>query len=238
MDLITGKYQGPKVAESDDEILHQITCGLNYLHGCKPPIIHRDLKPENILISKPTEVESPKIKLADFGFSRTCSPDRSTEYLSNEKQGYSGNVKRPGSHGWRSPEIEGSTTFTKQSDIFPLALIFVITITRGRHAFDDYDPRKKQEKDVETMRKRIYRMYTKKEPMSLKKENFVDPRVYNLIADMLDYDHTKRPTTEEILQSLKNTNPPLDFTYVDVDELQVFWFPVLSKFHEKFYTML
>ncbi|PFX25231.1 putative serine/threonine-protein kinase [Stylophora pistillata] len=41
--------------------------GLMYLHSLDPPISHRDLKPDNILL----EIRSLRVKLADFGLSRT-----------------------------------------------------------------------------------------------------------------------------------------------------------------------
>ena len=43
-------------------ILHDITKGLSYLHGFKPPIIHRDLTARNVLITS-----SMHAKIADLG---------------------------------------------------------------------------------------------------------------------------------------------------------------------------
>lgn len=50
-------------ATDSAEIIFQVACGLDYLHGKN--IIHRDLKPENILID-----HFKKIKLADFGWAK------------------------------------------------------------------------------------------------------------------------------------------------------------------------
>jgi serine/threonine protein kinase len=71
---------------------------------------------------------------------------------------------------WSSPEMldSANSTFTKESDIFPLALIFVITMSRGRHAFDDYNPRNMEEtteQKNDRIKKRHDRMYKEKQSM-------------------------------------------------------------------------
>ena len=47
-------------------ILHDVCCGLHYLHTRNPPIIHRDLTPNNILLCSHL-----RAKIADLGVART-----------------------------------------------------------------------------------------------------------------------------------------------------------------------
>ena len=46
-------------------ILHDVCCGLHYLHTRKPPIIHRDLTPNNILLCS-----HHRAKITDLGVAR------------------------------------------------------------------------------------------------------------------------------------------------------------------------
>ena len=48
-----------------NSILLDVTCGLGYLHGQKPPVIHRDLSPNNIMLS--SELVA---KIADLGVAK------------------------------------------------------------------------------------------------------------------------------------------------------------------------
>lgn len=59
------KDKYPKI-ETIKIIMNQIIKGMDFLHGKK--ILHRDLKPQNILID-----DDLKVKIADFGLSRTYS---------------------------------------------------------------------------------------------------------------------------------------------------------------------
>lgn len=59
---------GPLKETKSRPFFHQLCEGLQYLHG--KGMIHRDLKCENILLLK-----GQRLKIADFGFARTFTPD-------------------------------------------------------------------------------------------------------------------------------------------------------------------
>lgn len=46
-------------------ILHEVCCGVRYLHSRNPPIVHRDLTPNNILLSRSLEA-----KITDLGMAK------------------------------------------------------------------------------------------------------------------------------------------------------------------------
>ena len=58
-------YKGDIPKQKVRNIMHQLLLAVNYLHSKR--IFHRDLKPGNVLIDR----DAQKIKLADFGLSRT-----------------------------------------------------------------------------------------------------------------------------------------------------------------------
>ena len=47
-------------------LLHDVACGLKYLHSKKPPIVHRDLNANNILLN-----ENLTAKIGDLGQTKT-----------------------------------------------------------------------------------------------------------------------------------------------------------------------
>ncbi|GLU14403.1 hypothetical protein SLE2022_309770 [Rubroshorea leprosula] len=66
------------------QVALDVACGLEYLHGRKPPIIHRDLKPDNILFN-----EYMQAKIADFGVSKAFATE-SASYISTHPAGTPG----------------------------------------------------------------------------------------------------------------------------------------------------
>jgi serine/threonine protein kinase len=79
---------------------------LTYLHGQTPPIIHRDIKPQNIIMD-----EQEKIKLIDFGISRTYSETEEVDTVFL------------GTKHFTAPEQYGFSQTDCRSDIFSLGVV-------------------------------------------------------------------------------------------------------------------
>ena len=76
--------------EVSEEVMRQIMCGINYLHG--KDIVHRDVKPGKILV----EPEDPFVmKLTDFAVSKCLDPEIETSAMSS-------NV---GTNAFKAPEF-------------------------------------------------------------------------------------------------------------------------------------
>lgn len=76
---------------SKNEILEQVTTGLNFLH--RNNVIHRDLKPANILMAVGEKQTS--VKLTDFGLSKVLNGSRAT----------TGQTICVGTKCWMPPEV-------------------------------------------------------------------------------------------------------------------------------------
>ena len=139
-DLVEGtlkedlKGRGLPSPGPNEEILRQITSGLQFLHSKQ--IVHRDIKPINILIS-----DKGIVKLTDFGLCKE-KKEGATGFS------FTGNV---GSLDWAAPELlelrrlkeEGSrvvdSKFKFAVDVFSLGCVFCYVLTGGKHPFgDDY----------------------------------------------------------------------------------------------------
>jgi len=206
---------GPKF-ESEREILLQISQGLAHLHGLG--IVHRDLKPVNILLfvplSKENECKSPIIKLADFGRSK----------ITHEEHTETSNSNPTGTRGWMAPEVYITKKVDSKVDVFALGLIFDYTLSGGKHPFGDDD-----------LEERVMRI-KKKEPMKMVRNYLKEPyssennEAFDLIKSMLVMNPDKRPTVNEISNSL--------FFPVKKDflKLLLFWhfnFFFIYNFHRK-----
>lgn len=166
-------------------ILH-ITQGIDHIHSKK--IYHRDIKPSNILFS----LDGEKVKVSDFGHSKRALPEASS-------------TTRTATDEFRPPETYNSTDpyqkkVDDRSDVFSLGLVYFMILTkRGEHPFDGTGKNYRGERSL-----RIQKM--KDEPDTLRKEKslygLTGPDAglaKDLIENMLEYEKTNRPCTNDIL---------------------------------------
>jgi serine/threonine protein kinase len=96
------------------EWMHQMVCGLSYLHSLQPPVFHRDLKSLNLLVAG-----SGEIKLTDFGLSRADTAENSATML---------NVV--GTLKWMAPEVMMGEKYTAKADMYSIAIVFWEIVAR------------------------------------------------------------------------------------------------------------
>ncbi|XP_047049722.1 uncharacterized protein LOC124654779 [Lolium rigidum] len=169
------------------KIIEGICNGLHYLHEGKEgsPIIHRDLKPGNILLD-----DDMIPKIADFGISRLIGEDKT----------HTRTFAIIGTWVYLSPEFKQNGMISKKLDIYSLGLI-IIEIISGKRIYCD-NIGTPNEEFIELLEKWRSR---------LQKEGSMEDNYSQLYAciilsmDCMDKDPQKRPTTEQIIDTLNKT---------------------------------
>jgi serine/threonine-protein kinase/endoribonuclease IRE1 len=147
---------------------------LNQLHSLG--IVHGNLKPSNILISFPKgDGTGPMMKLADFGIRRAVRTGGVTQF------------RLVTTEGWMCP-TDPQDLIGPSFDTFSLGCIYGFIVLNGLHPFGT-DPISRI-----ANRKPMTLTLSQVTARSLFKQSF-----YHLIARMLNYDASKRPSTNFIL---------------------------------------
>ena len=95
-------------------VLHNVACGLAYLHGRSPPVIHRDLSARNVLL-----YSEMVAKIADLGVARIVPRMRAAATMTTG----------PGALIYMPPEVFGEKSkYDASIDIFSLGVVTIFTI--------------------------------------------------------------------------------------------------------------
>lgn len=127
----------------EDEIwklIHDVACGLKYLHSSTPAIIHQDIKPDNIMIA-----EDGQYVLSDFGISSHCR--------SVLRKSVSESFSSAGTTAYMGPERFGkqSGTSIMASDIYSLGVTAYELMTGNTPFGDDGGLIQKKGADIPDM---------------------------------------------------------------------------------------
>ena len=163
-------------------------------------IFHRDLKPKNILYRTSPDLV---MKVANFGCSRFLSRDTTHYTRSMSDDGYLPRFREFGTDGWLAQEVINGVTQLRPPhaiDIYPMGLIFVYNMCRGKHPYGEYaKTRDKLIKNKQPILENI-------------KQELIDERgikCNDLINQMVHPNPDARPTTAEVLEDHYFRPPPI-----------------------------
>lgn len=198
-------------------IAFQLAQAIEYLHEkCSLQIVHGDIKASNVLLD-----ENLNCKLCDFGsakmgFSSVVQPPSSSSSPARAKQ-----VMMIGSPGYTDPHYLTSGIASKKNDIYSLGVIILELVT-GKEAFNPERGEPLAIAAAPTLREIGERRGDVEET---KVVEFIDPR----LAGEFDLEEAKtmlfisglclrqsptlRPSATQILQSMKEKVPSINFLF-------------------------
>ena len=114
-------------------ILHDVACGLKFLHGQDPPVIHRDLTANNILVNKNMDA-----KITDLGLATAL------EAITRQRMSTA-----PGNLAHMPPEaLRSNPMYTTTLDIFSFGCVSLHTLTQQFPVPTDQFESSKMNKDT------------------------------------------------------------------------------------------
>jgi serine/threonine protein kinase len=171
------------------EIALSIAKGMNYLHAHN--LIHRDLKPSNVLVD-----EDWTVKIADFGLSRIKATNQT--------------MTQCGTVAWIAPEIFEGGQYSEKADVYSYAMVLCEIITRqevwkGMHSMKITTAVQAGERPKVTLSSSV---------SPIIKEDYVA-----LMAACWAMEPNKRPSFEEIINSLEAIKTKMGYTSITIKDI-------------------
>ena len=184
--------RGPSKLTFDEifSFFRDITSGLHHLHS--KGYIHRDLKPSNCLLQR--DGLRTRILISDFGEVQAAGAKR-------------GSTGATGTISYCAPEVlrkdgqDGTFgNFTTKSDIFSLGMI-VYFMCFGRLPYSNADDINEENEDLEELRAEIAKWPGFDDETRARPD--LPEKLYKYLRRLLSVDPNERPSTDEILTSIK-----------------------------------
>lgn len=185
------ELRGPSRLSLDEifSFFRDITSGLHHLH--QKGYIHRDLKPSNCLLQR--DDGKTRVLISDFGEVQAAGAKRVSS-------GATGTIS------YCAPEVlqrnaDGSFgDFTTKSDIFSLGMI-VYFMCFGRLPYANADDINEENEDLDELKAEIKKWSGLAEESWMRLD--LPERLYKYLKKLLSVDPNDRPSTDEILASIK-----------------------------------
>ena len=114
LDVLLEEKQNQMSLLTKTHILHDVVCGLQYMHNQKTPVIHRDVNTTNVMLTKHLQA-----KIIDVGQAKILGVV--------EKQRLS---PAPGKHAYMAPEtLKKEPTYDTKADVFSLGCTIIYLVT-------------------------------------------------------------------------------------------------------------